>query len=85
MFNEDTNEMPYIIQMLIEIADFLSLSEYLSFDNKYRKTTKYLSHTLVSYIFNIFSILVKMAKTRIWLRSSRLQTQLIRKKQRLAK
>ena len=48
MSNEDTNEMPYIIQMLIEIADFLSSLEYLSFDNKYRKTTKYMSHTLVS-------------------------------------
>ena len=59
---EDTNEMPYIIQMLVEIADFLSSTEYLNFDSKYRKSHKYMSHTLVFYIFNIFSIFVKMAK-----------------------
>ena len=50
MSKEDSNDMPYIIQMLIEIADFLSSSEYMTFDNKYR------------YIFNILSIFIKMAK-----------------------
>ena len=59
---EDTNEMPYIIQMLVIITDFLSSIEYVTFDNKYRKNCKYMSHTLVSYMFNIFSIFVKMAK-----------------------
>ena len=62
MSKEDTNDMPYIIQMLIEIADFLSSTEYMAFDSKYKTSIKYMPHTLVSYIFNIFSIFIKMAK-----------------------
>ena len=31
---DDANKMPYIIQMLIEIAGFLSLTEYLTFGRK---------------------------------------------------
>ena len=54
---DDMNEMPYIIQMLIEIADFLSSSEYLTFDSKYKKSNKYMSHTLVSYILTFFQFL----------------------------
>ena len=62
MSNGDTNDMPYIIQMLTEIADFLSSSKYLTFGYKYRRNEKYMPHTLVSYILNIFSIFIKMAK-----------------------
>ena len=57
--DEDT---PYIIEMLTEIADNLSSSEYISFNNKYKHAAKYMPNTLVSYIFNIFSIFVKAAK-----------------------
>ena len=55
-------EQPFVIQMLEELADFISSSEYVSFNTKFRDTKNYMSHTLISYIFNIFSLFVKMAK-----------------------
>ena len=55
-------EQPFVIQMLEELADFISSSEYVSFNAKFKDTKNYMSHTLISYIFNIFSLFVKMAK-----------------------
>ena len=32
---EETEDQPYIIQMIIEVADFLSSAEYMSFNDKF--------------------------------------------------
>ena len=55
-------DQPYVIDLLTEIADYLSSAEYKIFDNKFNGTRKYMAHTLIAYIFNIFSIFVKTAK-----------------------
>ena len=46
----------------MELADYLSSSEYSKFDEKFSKIALYMYHTLVSYIFNIFSKFIRMAK-----------------------
>ena len=59
--NDDTSQ-PLIIQMLVEIVDLLSSPEYRALDDKLKDETIFMTHTLISYIFNMFSIFVKMAK-----------------------
>lgn len=59
--NED-HDMPLVLQMLMEIADMLSASNFLSFYDKHINIAPFISHTLITYVFNIFSIFIKMAK-----------------------
>ena len=35
----NTDDQPYIIQLLVEIADYISSAEYVSFNEKYKKST----------------------------------------------
>ena len=53
---------PIILNILMDIADLLSSTEYKSFDEKYKGSKNYMAHTLVMYIFNIFAVFVKAAK-----------------------
>ena len=62
MSKDDKDEQPYFIQLIIEMADFLSSAEYMKFHEQFKKGTPYMPHTLITYIFNIFSIFIKMAK-----------------------
>ena len=59
----DNDTQPLMIQLLTEIADFLSSAEYKTFHDKFKKCKVYMPHTLITYIFNIVSIFIKMAKT----------------------
>ena len=69
----DLNDYPYVIQMFIDVANFLSSSEYIKFDDKYRIQAPYMYHTLVCYIFNIFSTFVRMAKNPINVRKLKIE------------
>ena len=62
MSKDDKEEQPYFIQLIIEVADFLSSAEYTNFHDKFKKSATYMPHTLITYIFNIFSVFIKMAK-----------------------
>ena len=62
MSKDDKEEQPYFVQLIIEVADFLSSAEYMNFHDKFKRGTTYMPHTLITYIFNIFSIFIKMAK-----------------------
>ena len=53
---------PYIILLSTEFVDYLSSVEFVSFCEKYKQSHLYKSHTLITYIFNIFSVFIKMAK-----------------------
>ena len=59
----DNDKQPLLIQLITELADFLSSSEYKSFHDKFKTCKVYMPHTLITYIFNIVSIFIKMAKT----------------------
>ena len=59
---KSTPSQPTSIQMMTEIADQISSGEYRSFNDKYIVSNNYIPHTLVSYIFNISSIFIHMAK-----------------------
>ena len=56
------SNVPLVIDMLLEIADILSSSAYQEFDERFRKVAPYMYHTLVVYVFNIFSKIIKAAK-----------------------
>ena len=62
MSKDEKEEQPYFIQLIIEVADFLSSAEYMNFHDKFKKGVTYMPHTLITYIFNIFSVFIKMAK-----------------------
>ena len=62
MWDDNNDDHPLVIEMIMRIADCLSSSEYRRFDDRFHQTAPYMYHTLVCYIFNIFSSFVKLAK-----------------------
>ena len=56
------DDSPMILNILLDIADLLSSREFKSFYEKYKGSRKYMAHTLVVYIFNIFAVFVQSAK-----------------------
>ena len=62
MSKDDKEDQPYFVQLIIEVADFLSSAEYMNFHDRFKKGVTYMPHTLITYIFNIFSTFIKMAK-----------------------
>ena len=61
MSKAEAEDQPYIIQMIIEVADFLLSAEYIVFNDKFKKSEEFIPHTLITYIFNIISTFIKMA------------------------
>ena len=59
---DDEKNQPLVIQMISEVADFLSSSEYKSFHEMFKNKKVFMPHTLIAFIFNIVSVFVKMAK-----------------------
>ena len=60
---DDTKSYLFILQLLVEVADILSSVEYRDFDGKSGGGHEFMAHTLIAYVFNIFSLFVKTAKT----------------------
>ena len=60
--DEDSSTHPLVLQMINEIADFISASEFRTFYDAHKHSANWIPHTLIAYIFNIFSIFVKAAK-----------------------
>ena len=59
---EDPATHPLVIQMINEVADLISASDFREFYESHKKASNWIPHTIVAYIFNIFSIFVKAAK-----------------------
>ena len=55
----DNDNSSMMLNILMDIADLLSSTEYKSFDKKYKGSKNYMAHTLVVYIFNIFAVFIK--------------------------
>ena len=62
MWEENNNDHPMVIEMFLKIVDFLSSAEYRKFDDKFSQIAPHMYHTLVCYVFNIFSSFVRIAK-----------------------
>ena len=60
--NEEWSSQPLIIQFIVEIADYISTSDYEYFHKMHISSKKYMPHALIAYIFNINAVFVKMAK-----------------------
>ena len=59
---KDETSQPMLIQLILEIADFLSSSDFKNFYEHFKADKLYMPHTIISYLFNISSIFIKMAK-----------------------
>jgi len=59
---KDDSSQPLIVQMILEIADVVSAAEYRKFEDKHKDEVLYMTHTLITYVFNIFSVFIWMAK-----------------------
>ena len=60
---DDVQSHPFVPQLHVEVVDILSSAEYREFDEKFVGGHKFMTHTLITYVFNIFSLFVKAAKT----------------------
>ena len=61
---EDSCSQLVVISMLVEIADFISTSDFRNFVERNITVRPYIPHTIITYIFNIVGVFVKMAKNR---------------------
>ena len=59
---EDSSTHPLVIQMINEVADLISAAEFREFYELHNTAANWIPRTIVSYLFNIFSIFVKAAK-----------------------
>ena len=55
-------DLPLIAKIFTDIANELSTSDYQEFHTKYKYIHKHMAHTLVTYIFNIFSQFANKSK-----------------------
>ena len=55
-------DLPLIAKIFTDIANELSTSDYQEFHTKYEYIYKHMAHTLVTYIFNIFSQFANASK-----------------------
>ena len=62
LLNIKLNNAPTILNILMDVADFISSIEYNFFDGNYKKSTKFMTHTSVVCIFIIFVVSIKAAK-----------------------
>ena len=59
---DETHTQPTLVQILIEIADFITTPDFKTFHTNFLKQNPYIAHTLIAYIFNITSAFIKIAK-----------------------
>ena len=62
---DETTSYPFVVQLLVEVADILSSVEYRKFTGKFVGGYENMSHTLIAYVFKILSLFVKAAKTPV--------------------
>ena len=60
---DDVQLYPFVLQLLVKVANILSSVEYRDFDGKFVGGHEFMAHTLIAYVFTIFSLFVKMVKT----------------------
>ena len=61
----DVQSYPFVLQLLVEVTDILLSVEYRDFDGNFIGGHEFMVHTLIAYVFNIFSLFVKAAKTPV--------------------
>ena len=54
-------EYPWILKLLVELADILSSAEFREFESKFKSLCSFMAHTFISYIFDLFRQFVKLA------------------------
>ena len=53
---------PFVLKLLVELADTLSSVEFRKFESKFKSVCPFMAHTLISYIFDLFRQFVKLAQ-----------------------
>ena len=62
MDNDDLKYYPLILQLFVEVVDILTSLEYRECDRACLGEHGYITHTIIAYPFNIFSLFTKGAK-----------------------
>ena len=62
--SEESCTQPILINMLVEIADYISATDFRNFVERNIVSHPYIPHTIVTYIFNIVGVFIKMVKNR---------------------
>ena len=57
MDEKDDSSQPLVVQIILEIADVVSAAEYRKFEEKHKDEVLYMTHTLITYMFNFFLFL----------------------------
>ena len=55
-------DYPFVLKLLVELADILSSAEFREFESKFKSACPFMAHTLISYIFDLFRQFVKLAQ-----------------------
>ena len=61
-----------VVQIILEISGVVSTAEYEKFEEKHKDDVLYMTHTLITYVFNILSVFIKMTKNTTVLRKSKI-------------
>ena len=51
---DETTTQPTIVQILIEVIDYISSSDYKTFNEKHITAKAYMPHTLIAYLSRIY-------------------------------
>ena len=60
--NEEPSSQPTLIQIFVSVVDIISTFDFKNFSNKHISSKPFIPHTLITYLFNIAFIFIKMAK-----------------------
>ena len=60
---KDKVAYPFVIKLLIELADILSSADFHEFESKFKSVCPFMVHTLIAYIFDLFRQFVKLAQS----------------------
>ena len=58
------HQQPLVITLMEEIANYISTQDFKHFYEKHHSSTQYIPHTIIVYMFNVFSMFVSTAKNR---------------------
>lgn len=59
---DNTKSYPFVLHLFVEVADVLSSAEYREFAGNILGGHEYMAHTLITYLFNIFYLFVKVVE-----------------------
>ena len=76
MNTTDCKSYPFVMQLFVEVANVPSSADYREFDRKFLGGHEYTAHILITYLFSIFSLFVRVAKIPAVIRHAKVTNEL---------